>query len=80
MKLPKARKVATRLLMTVALYGFIGWAYIAGNAISHAQTLYIQLSHLTKWPREGDFGLACFIVSAVAYFALQLVKDGRADE
>jgi hypothetical protein len=79
MKPPSARRVAAALLAAVALYGFLGWAYIAGNAISHPRTLYLQLTHLAKWPHEGDFGLACFAASAIAYFLLQLVRDRRAD-
>ncbi len=79
MKPPKSGKVAERLLMTLALYGFVGWAYIAGNAISHPRTLHLRLTHLASWPHEEDFGLACFVVSALAYFLLQFVKAGHAD-
>lgn len=62
----------SRLLQTIALFGFIGWAYIAANAISHPYTLHLQLTHLVRWPHEDDFGLGCFLASAVAYFLLQL--------
>jgi hypothetical protein len=73
-----AGRAVTRLLMTIALFGFIGWAYIAGNAISHPYTLHLQLTHLAAWPHEDDFALGCFVASAVAYFLLQLA--GHADQ
>lgn len=65
---------ASAALSAVALYGFIGWAYIAANAIRHPYTLSLPLTHLAGWPREDDFGAACFAASAIAYFFFRLTK------
>ena len=64
------------VLSTVALYGIVGWAYIAGNAIRHPYTLSHPLTHLAAWPREDDFGAGCFAASAIAYFLFRLAKTG----
>jgi hypothetical protein len=73
-----ARAPRPAVLTTIAVYGFVGWAYIAGNAIRHPYTLTRQLTHLAPWPHEDQFGLACFAVSAGAYFLVQLSKPIRA--
>ena len=64
------------LLLTVVVYGFAGWAYIAGNAIVHPQSLAWPLTHLAPWPREDSFGVACFISSATAFFLYRLLVSG----
>lgn len=74
---PRAGRPLTAVpavLSTVAVYGVVGWAYIAANAIRHPATLSHQLTHLVGWPREGDFGAGCFAASAIAYFFLQLTS------
>jgi hypothetical protein len=61
-----------RGLMVVAGYAFFGWAYVAANSVTHPATLRLQLTHLSAWPKEGSFGLACFVVSVVCFFLSQL--------
>jgi hypothetical protein len=55
-------------LTTVWLWAASGWMYIALNSLTHPGTLGRHLTHFASWPKEGDFGIACFIVSAFAYF------------
>lgn len=57
-------------LLTVAIYTFAGWTYIALNAVVHPVTLGLPLTHLAAWPHEDTFGVMCFAVSfacALAY-------------
>ncbi len=61
--------------LTVFIYGFAGWVYIAGNAIFHPQTLPLPLTHLLSWPREDTFGIFCFGISAVALFVYLLLRE-----
>jgi hypothetical protein len=70
--------VIPAVLGTIALYGIVAWAYIAGNAIRHPYTLSHPLTHLVPWPREDDFGAACFAASAIAYFLFRLTQTGGA--
>jgi hypothetical protein len=61
-------------LRTTWLYGLLGGLYICVNAWIHPETLPLQLTHLTPWIREDTFGMLSFIVSAMSYFGLQLIK------
>jgi len=63
------RRLVDSSVRAVALYGFLGWLYIAGNAVFDPYTLPLQLTHLAQWPTESQFGVACFIVSLLASFA-----------
>jgi hypothetical protein len=52
----------------IALYAFAGWAYVALVALVEPKTLPLRLTHLASWPRTDTFGVACFVVSLVAYW------------
>ena len=69
---PRESGVIRASLRAGRLYGFTGWAYIAGNSISHPETLSLRLTHFAPWPHEGDFGLICFVASAACHLALEL--------
>jgi hypothetical protein len=58
------------VLRAMALYGFLGWLYIAGNAVAHPYTLAMPLMHLSTRPTESQFGVTCFILSALGSGAL----------
>ena len=53
-------------LRTLALYGFLGWAYIAACVVQVPATLPLPLTHLFHRPTESQFGLACFVASLLA--------------
>lgn len=52
-----------------------GWLYIAGNALSHPQTLGKQLTHFAQHPLEREFGIGCFVCFLVC--AASLVVTGK---
>lgn len=64
------------LFLTLFVFGFAGWFYIAGNAIIHPYTLDMQLTHFAPYPREDTFGAACFIISLVSFFIWNLLRKG----
>jgi hypothetical protein len=66
-------KLVRSILLTLAVYGFAGWVYIAGNAISHPETLPLPLTHFASWPREDTFGAVCFAVSCLSFFFWNLL-------
>ena len=49
------RRIALVASLTLALYGFAGWVYIALVALVHPRTLGLQLTHFTKVPHEDTF-------------------------
>lgn len=63
------------LTLTLFVFGFAGWAYIAMNAIFHPVSLSWPLTHLLPYPREDTFGIVCFALSAVSFFIYNLIKD-----
>ena len=65
------------VLLPVAVYAFAGWVYIASNAVVHPATLSQPLTHLSRWPREDTFGVACFAVSFVAALGWRLLRAVR---
>jgi hypothetical protein len=70
-------KILRTLLLTFAVYGFFGWFYIVLNAEFHQWTLSWPLTHLLPWPREDTFGIMCFAISLVSFFAWNLIKDEK---
>jgi hypothetical protein len=67
--------VRARAFLVVALYAILGWTYVAANSLTHPETLHLHLTHFAPWPREGTFGLACFVLSAMCFFVAQLIMD-----
>jgi hypothetical protein len=70
-------KIIKALSLTLFVYGFAGWIYIAFNAVFHMQTLSMPLTHLLPYPREDTFGIICYAVSFVSFFIYNLVKDHK---
>jgi hypothetical protein len=66
--------LARALIRAGGVYGAVAWAYIAMNAVSHPRTLSMRLTHLAPWPTEGDFGVTCFVVSAVCHLLWQVFE------
>lgn len=69
------RPRGSRCLMAISAYAFLGWAYVAANSVTHPETLRIHLTHFSRWPLEGTFALACFIVSAACFFVADLASE-----
>lgn len=60
--------------LTLFVHTFAGWAYIAGNAMFHPESLSWPLTHLLSWPREDTFGIICFAVSILSFFVWNLIR------
>jgi len=76
--LDRHRPLLIATFRTISLYGFVAWVYVALVAVTQPQTLPLQLTHLTKWPRTDTFGEISFVVSLVAFW-LQALLTGRRD-
>ena len=61
------------LTLTLFVFGFAGWVYIAAVALVHPRTLGLQLTHFYKYPHEDTFGAICFAVSFVSFFVYNLL-------
>jgi hypothetical protein len=75
------RTVLIPLLLTLWVYGLLGWLYIALNAVVHPESLSWPLTHFLPFPREDTFGTVCFAVSAISFFVwnIQRAKSNNAD-
>jgi hypothetical protein len=71
------RRIALGASRTLALYGFIGWVYVAIAALIQPNTLSLQLTHFAKFPREDTFGEVCFAVSVVSFFIYNLLRNSE---
>jgi hypothetical protein len=71
---PLRPRLIRACLRTVFGYGLLVWVYIALNSLTHPATLALPLTHFLPWPREGDTGLACFLLSAVAFLLLRVTR------
>jgi hypothetical protein len=69
------RSFVAALAATLALYGFLGWAYIAMNAVFHPESLSWPLTHFLSYPREDTFGIASFLVSGTAFFVWRIMRE-----
>jgi hypothetical protein len=67
-------KIIQALSLTLFVFGFAGWIYIAGNAVFHPETLPMGLTHFAIWPREDTFGIICFVTSFISFFIYNLTK------
>jgi hypothetical protein len=69
------RRYLQALTLTLAVFGFAGWVYIAAVALVHPRTLGLQLTHFYAYPHEDTFGEVSFVVSLISFFVYQLIKD-----
>lgn len=69
------RRIFQSLTLTLFVFGFAGWIYIAENAVFHPVTLHMQLTHFWKYPHEDTFGAMCFLVSFISFFVYNLIKE-----
>lgn len=71
------RRIVLVASLTLTLYGFAGWIYIALCALVQPDTLGLQLTHFAKFPREDTFGEVCFVVSIVSFFVYKLLRSSE---
>ena len=60
--------------LTLAIYGFAAWVYVAISAIVAPETLRLPLTHFTNWPRQDTFGAASFAVSLVSCWTYLMLR------
>ncbi len=70
-------KLIESALLTMVVYGFAGWVYIAANAVVHPQSLAWPLTHLLPWPREDTFGIICFGLSSISFFIYTYIRKSK---
>lgn len=71
----KIKVVARSLTLTGAVFGVLGFAYIAGNAWFHPESLSWPLTHLYPFPREDTFGIFCFGTAMACFFIYNLLRE-----
>jgi hypothetical protein len=71
------RRFVVEVTRALALYGFIGWLYIAVVALVRPDTLGWQLTHFASFPHEDTFGEVSFVVSLISFFLFNLLRDQR---
>ena len=71
------RRIALVTTLTLAVYGFAGWVYIAIVALVEPDTLPLRLTHFASYPREDTFGEVCFVISLVSFFVYNLLRSSR---
>jgi hypothetical protein len=69
------RHIFTSLTLTLSVFGFAGWFYIAENAVFHPVTLHMPLTHFWRYPHEDTFGALCFAISLISFFIYNLLRD-----
>lgn len=69
------KRILNAVALTLALYGFAAWVYVAVTAITQPQTLHLPLTHLTSWPRTDTFGAFSFTLSLLSFFVFILTRD-----
>ena len=67
-------RVINAIALTVAVYGFAAWVYVAAVALALPDTLPWQLTHFARWPRTDTFGELSFAVSLVAFVVYRLTR------
>jgi hypothetical protein len=74
------RTIVLAASKTLAIYGFLGWVYIALVALIHPHTLGSKLTHFANFPHEDTFGEACFAISLVSFFAYSLLRPSKTEK
>jgi len=69
------RRFVQASALTLAVYGFAAWVYVAISAIVAPETLHLPLTHFTRWPRQDTFGAASFAVSLLGFLTHQLLRN-----
>jgi len=71
----KIRKLIERIALTIFVFSLLGGIYIILVSFFRAETLTIQLSHLTPWIREDTFGILSWIVSFFSFLIWNLTRE-----
>jgi hypothetical protein len=69
------RRLVNTLALAFSGYGVAGWVYVVIVSLVAPQTLPLQLTHLSTWPRTDTFGEASFVVSFVAFIVFRMTRS-----
>lgn len=79
-KIVSKMKLLPAFFLSIFVFGLAGWLYVVGiQFFLDYSVLRAPLWHWSKWPRVDEFGVICFIVSFLSFFAFLLTntKDGK---
>jgi len=65
------KRMINAAALTIAIYGFAAWVYVAAVAIALPKTLSWQLTHLA---RTDTFGEVSFVISFLAFLVYRLTS------
>ncbi|MGA2014144.1 MAG: hypothetical protein ABSH51_26915 [Solirubrobacteraceae bacterium] len=65
--------------LTLTIYAFAAWVYVAVTALVAPNTLSLQLTHLASWPRTDTFGEMSFLVSLVSFATYLAISQPMPD-
>ena len=63
--------------LVTAIYGMLGWIYVALCSLVAPYTLALPLTHLVPWLREDTSGVLSFVLSFFCFLAYRLTRPGR---
>ena len=68
-------KTLTAFTLALAIYGMIGWIYVAICGLVAPNTLHWPLTHLLPHLREDTSGVISFIVSFIGFVIYRTIRD-----
>lgn len=60
--------------LAIAIYGMIGWVYVAVCALTAPDTLALPLTHLVPWLREDTSGVISFVLSFAGFVTYRMTR------
>ena len=70
-------RTVRELFLATAVYGMVGWIYVAICSLAAPATLPLPLTHLLPWLREDTSGVLSFIVSFVCFSAYRMTAGRK---
>lgn len=70
----RTRPLLVAVLECAAVYGLLGWAYVAVVAAVHPNALDVPIAALLPLRRD-TFGIVCFASSVIAFAVLDLLGE-----
>jgi uncharacterized membrane protein YhiD involved in acid resistance len=70
----RSGKVIREIFLALAVYGMIGWVYVAISALVVPYTLALPLTHLVPSLREDTSGVLSFVVSLIGFIGYRLSR------
>lgn len=74
---PAALLAAQAAAETAALLATVVFTYLSFNAVTHYETLRLQLTHLWPWPSEGTVRVIALGICAASVAATRYLRSAR---